>query len=202
MNKGDCNGAGVRLPNGSVENANPLSGARGRALALALLASAALVLAACGARSPSGPEDAAPKTVADFFPIPLGGRPASLQVAVLEPEQARGLMERRDLGADQGMIFVNAYPQQLRFWMHDTPTPLDIGYFAADGELAEIYPLRPFDEQTVASRRGDLQFAVEMNRGWFSAHGVHPGDKLDLKALARALKARGFNPRTFGLQAP
>jgi hypothetical protein len=38
-----------------------------------------------------------------------------------------------------------------------------------------------------------------MNQGWFRANGVQPGAKFDTKALAEALKARGFEPRNFGL---
>jgi uncharacterized protein len=111
----------------------------------------------------------------------------------------RGLMERRDLGRDDGMIFIYDRPQQMSFWMRNTPTPLDIGFFDASGTLQEIYPMHPFDERTVSSRSTQLQFALEMNQGWFSANGVKPGAKLDLKALADALKARGFELKQFGL---
>ena len=41
---------------------------------------------------------------------------------------------------------------------------------------------------------------MEMNQGWFEFNGVKPGAKLDLKALAAALKARGFAPRDYGLE--
>ena len=122
-----------------------------------------------------------------------------MQVAVLMPEMERGLMGRRDLKSDEGMIFVYQKPQQMTFWMHDTPTPLDIGFFTADGELAEVYPLLPFDERTVASRSRRLQYALEMNQNWYQENGVRPGAKLDMTALAAALKERDFEPRKFGL---
>lgn len=122
-----------------------------------------------------------------------------MQLAVLPHEMERGLMGRRDLGPDEGMLFVYRVPQQMNYWMRDTPTPLAIGFFTAEGELAEIYPLLPFDERTVSSRSGRLQFALEMNQNWYRDHGVKAGAKLDLKALAEALKARDFEPRKFGL---
>ncbi|MBS0662690.1 MAG: DUF192 domain-containing protein [Verrucomicrobia bacterium] len=125
-----------------------------------------------------------------------------MQVAVLPTEMERGLMGRRDLGPDQGMIFVYQQPQVMAFWMHNTPTPLDIGFFLPSGELAEIYPLLPFDERTVRSRGDTLQFALEMNQNWFHGQGLRPGAKLDLKALAAALRARDFDPRKFGLEGP
>ena len=49
---------------------------------------------------------ASPKTVFDHFSVNIGGHPASLQVAVYPQEQERGLMQRPDLGANEGMIFV------------------------------------------------------------------------------------------------
>lgn len=159
----------------------------------------ALVLAAagCGAKAPAPP--AAPKTVADFFAIKVGGQTVRMQLAVLPLEMERGLMDRRDLAPDQGMLFVYRTSQQMTFWMHDTPTPLDIGFFTADGELAEIYQMLPFDEKTIASRSHELRFALEMNQNWYRDNGVKPGAKIDLKALAEALKARDFEPRKFGL---
>ena len=142
---------------------------------------------------------AAPKSVADYFPIQVGGKTVRMQLAVRDAEMQRGLMERRDLGRDDGMLFVYARPQPLQFWMRNTPTPLDIGFFDASGTLQEIYPLHPFDEKTVKSRGDALQFALEMNQGWYRENGVPPGAKLDLKALAEALKARGFDPKKFQL---
>ena len=159
-----------------------------------------LLLAGCGQAETAAP--AAPKTVADFFAIKVGGRTVQMQLAVTGAEMQRGLMERRDLKPDQGMIFVYQQPQVMTFWMHNTPTPLDIGFFRPSGELAEIYPLLPFDERTVRSRGESLQFAVEMNQGWYHAHGLRPGAMLDLKALAAALRARDFDPRKFGIDKP
>lgn len=154
-------------------------------------------LAGCGA----GESDALPasKTVFDHFEIKVGEHTVRMQLAVLEPEMQRGLMERMNLGADEGMLFVYVRPQRMSFWMRNTPLPLDIGFFNAAGELREIYPLHPFDEKPVASHGDALQFALEVNQGWFKANEVRPGAKLDLKAVSAALQARGFELRRFGL---
>ena len=176
----------------------PVSWVRGR-FGVALLATA--LLAACGDGKPSAATaaEAAVKTVSDFFPIKVGDKTVRMQLAVLPSEMEHGLMDRRDLGRDDGMIFVYAKPQQMNFWMHNTPTPLDIGFFDSAGVLREFYPMQPFDETTVASRSDELHYALEMNQGWYRGNGVKPGAQLDLKALAAALKARGFEPRKFGL---
>ena len=163
-----------------------------------LLALALATLTACG----GGKSDslATAKTVADHFDISVGSRTVQMQVAALPDEQQHGLMFRPKLEADEGMVFVFTHPQQMGFWMRNTEIPLDIGYFDAAGELKEIYPMYPHDERSVASRSHAIQFCLEMNQGWYKNHGIKPGDMLDLKALAEALRARGLKPEGAGLK--
>ncbi|HWL14615.1 MAG TPA: DUF192 domain-containing protein [Opitutus sp.] len=177
-----------------MKNANPVcSSIRWLGVLLALLAWA-------GCDEERAPTEQKPKTVADHFEIRVGGKPVQMQLAVLMPEMERGLMERRDLGRDEGMLFVYNRPQQMSFWMRNTPTPLDIGFFNAHGMLEEIYPLYPYDETPVRSRSTLLSLALEMNQGWFRENGVKPGAELDMDALRAALQARGFEPRRYGLE--
>ena len=157
---------------------------------------ALLAVTGCG-RGDAPQAQVARKTMVDFFAIKVGQQSVQLQLAVSMDEMQHGLMERRDLKPDQGMIFIYEKPQQQSFWMRNTPTPLDVGFFDATGELQEIYPMYPFDETPVRSRSKGLKFALEMNQGWFAAHGVKPGTKLDMKALAVALKERGFDPTAY-----
>ena len=186
------------LPNASVKNANPLSNL-GRGFAVALLAIA--LLTGCGdAKRSTAPAVAAPKSVSEIFSIKVGEKIVRMQLAVLDVEQQQGLMDRRDLGRDDGMLFLYVRPQRMSFWMHNTPTPLDIGFFDSSGVLREIYPMQPFDETTIASRSEELRYALEMNQGWYRDNGVKPGAQLELKALAAAMKARGFEPKRFGLE--
>jgi uncharacterized membrane protein (UPF0127 family) len=181
----------ARLPTDSVKNANLVS------LALALCA--ALVFGGCDREAAAPAAPAIPKTVADWFAIKVGDRTVRMELAVLPSEQEHGLMGRRDLGRDEGMLFVFHTPQAMSFWMHNTPTPLDIAYFTPEGALAEVYPAFPFDEKPLPSRNPRLQFVLEMNQGWYRDNGVRPGAQLDLPAVTAALKARGFEAREFGL---
>lgn len=136
-----------------------------------------------------------------FFPFSVGGKELRVQIVVTRDEQQRGLMGRRDLGADDGMIFVYPMPQQMSFWMRNTPTPLDIGFFKEDGTLGEVYPMFPYDETTVSSAGSDYTMALEVNQGWFAKHGIKPGAKADLARLAAALRARGFKPERYSVRA-
>jgi uncharacterized membrane protein (UPF0127 family) len=165
---------------------------------LPVLAAAVFVLlAGCGNEAKKPVEL---KTIEDRFPIKVGQRVVQMQLAILLAESQKGLMYRKTMGADEGMLFLYDVPTQMSFWMRNTELPLDIGFFDSAGELKEIYPLYPHDERSVASRAGNLRFALEMNQGWFRKSGVKPGDKLDLKALTEAVRARGFQPENFGLR--
>jgi uncharacterized membrane protein (UPF0127 family) len=166
-------------------------------LALLLAAVALGAFTACGGKDAAA---AAPKTVDDHFAIKLGARTVQMQIAALPSETERGLMFRSSLGRDEGMLFVFPRAQQMSFWMRNTTVALDIGYIDSAGVLREIYPMYPLDERPVPSRARDLQFALEMNQGWFKANGVKPGDRLDLAAVRAALVARELRPEAFGLR--
>ncbi|MFA6959768.1 MAG: DUF192 domain-containing protein [Opitutaceae bacterium] len=178
-----------------MKNANPVS----LLFRVLVLMCAVLMTTGCG-RSDSPTDIVEPKTVADFFVVTVGDKPVKMQLAVKQREMERGLMDRRDLKSDEGMLFVYDEGRPQSFWMRNTPTALDIGFFTSDGVLREVYQMYPFDETPVKSRSNALQFALEMNQGWFEFYGVRPGAKLDLKALAAALKARGFDSAVFGLK--
>lgn len=155
-----------------------------------------VLLTACGK------DDAAAggtKTFEERFAIKVGDRTVRAQVALLQDETVRGLMFRKELGADEGMVFVYDRPQRMSFWMRNTTVPLDIGFFDAEGVLREVYPMYPRDERQVVSR-GRVQIALEMNQGWYRSAGVKPGDRIDLEALAAAIRARGLRPDRFGLR--
>lgn len=154
-------------------------------------------LTACGGSETV--KNAAPKTVEDRFAIKIGDRTVQMQIAALPAEMQKGLMFRETMGPDEGMLFIYARPQPMSFWMRNTLLPLDIGFISPDGELKEIYAMYPRDEKSVLSHGHYLQFALEMNQGWFRQAGVKPGAKLDLKAVADALRARGLNPASVGL---
>jgi len=178
-----------------VKNANPVSSLL-RALMIVTLLS---LTTGCG----RGDATRAPtevKTVADFFTVSVGTKPVRMQLAIKPREMEHGLMGREDLKSDEGMLFLYEEPQRMSFWMRNTPTPLDIGFFTADGVLKEIYQMYPFDETPVMSRSTELRFALEMKQGWFEFNGMKPGSKLDLKTLAEAIKARGFEPAAYGVK--
>lgn len=173
-----------------MKNANPLC----RITAVLCLVSLLFALAGCG-----GADDATggPEPIQTTFPIKVGAATVHLQIALSDAEMERGLMFREDLRGNQGMLFVYKRPQSMSFWMRNTPTPLEIAFFTSDGVLREVYSLIPFNENPVKSKRDDLQYAMEVSQGWFDFTGVKPGDRIDLKAVAAAVKARGYSLKDY-----
>ena len=157
----------------------------------------ATLMTACGAEKAPQAEI---KPASTYFPIGIGAKTVQLQVAALPNETRQGLMHRRDLKPDDGMVFVFPSGEQRGFYMRNTPTPLTIGYFDTDGILREKYDMHPFDETTVSSRSRQIQFCVEMQQGWYERNGVKTGARLDMKALVAAMKARGLDPIEFGMR--
>ena len=125
-------------------------------------------LAACGAKGQH----------LEAAPLVVDGHEIAVEIADEPEERTQGLMHRASLQPDHGMLFV--YPSEaLRsFWMKDTPLPLSIAYISAGGRIVHIADMAPFDTSAVSSQY-PAQYALEMEQGWFAAHGVATGDKVD-----------------------
>lgn len=158
---------------------------------------AILFLTACDDASNS-PESG--KTMETWFPLSVGGSPIEAQLAVSLAEKRKGLMYRQELPAERGMLFIYPTPQRVTFWMANTPLPLDLGLFDSEGVLKEIHRLVPYDTTKVRSHSREIQFALEMNRGWFAGKGLYPGSVLDLTAVSEATRRSGLNPAELGLE--
>ncbi len=132
------------------------------------------------------------KSFDTVFEIPVGAKILKSEIAITASEKAKGLMFRKSLGQDNGMIFVLGTPQQASFWMKNTEIPLDIAFIAQDGTITEIKKLYPFNLNSVKSSRNDIHFCIETNAGWFAKNNVSVGDKIDMQKLGKAIKLRSI----------
>jgi len=105
---------------------------------------------------------------------------ATVEVADDEQTIARGLMGRDALPRDSGMYFVYKESAVRTFWMKNTRIPLSIAFIDADGVIASIKDMEPFDE-TLVSSEVEVKDALEMNQGWFAANDVRKSDRAELK---------------------
>ncbi len=99
------------------------------------------------------------------------------EVAHTPAQRQLGLMFRRDLGANDGMLFVFEQPSRQCFWMKNTPTPLSIAFIADDGTIVNLADMAPETEQSHCSAK-PVRYALEMNQGWFAQRGIKAGSKL------------------------
>jgi len=157
-----------------------------------------LLIALCGC-SPEPSETKTPATVDTWLPLRIGTREIEVQIALSRAEQAKGLMNRASIPENGGMLFAYRAPVPMSFWMANTSIPLDIGFFDDSGQLVEVRRMVPYDTGRTQAHAHNLQYALEMNTGWFSKNGIYPGTRMDMQALAAALKARGANPALFGI---
>lgn len=101
----------------------------------------------------------------------------SVAIADTTYKQAVGLMNRKTLPADQGMLFVFYRDESRDFWMKDTYIPLDQVYIDSGGAIVDINRnARPLDTAMYISR--PCRYVVEVNGGYCDRHGIDIGDKV------------------------
>lgn len=106
--------------------------------------------------------------------------PQAFKVQFADSEQTReiGLMFRKDMPSDEGMIFEFFQPQPVAFWMRNTILPLDIIFISGDGHILNVAAnARPFDETPLPSA-GDARAVLEINAGLATRLGIKAGDKI------------------------
>jgi len=110
--------------------------------------------------------------------VTIGGVPIVVEIADTDALRQLGLMNRDSLAENAGMLFVYPNEQILSFWMRNTRMPLDIAFIDRSGRIVNIEQMEPQTDTTHESR-GPAMYALEMEWGWFSAHGVEAGDRLE-----------------------
>lgn len=124
------------------------------------------------------------ETATDTFPL-------TVEVARSEAQRTQGLMERRTLSEDAGMIFLFEEPQgpEEGFWMFRTRIPLDIAYLDGEGRIVAIRQMEPCQSTYAQACRAEssgyapgapYSAALEVNRGWLEERSVGVGDRVVL----------------------
>jgi len=99
------------------------------------------------------------------------------ELAVTPQQQATGMMFRREMPGNEGMLFVNEEPGVRCFWMRNTLIPLTIAFIADDGTIVNLADMKPLDESSHCSTK-PVRYALEMKQGWFDKRGIKAGFKL------------------------
>ncbi len=100
--------------------------------------------------------------------------------AVTESARQRGLMYRKEMPEDEGMLFSWPVTRPLSFWMKNTCLPLDMLFIDADGFIVNILEQVP-TLNTLPRRSGcPARHVLEVNAGWARRHGVRPGQRVEI----------------------
>ena len=99
------------------------------------------------------------------------------EVAADMATRSRGLMFRKSLAPNAGMVFVFDEASQHCMWMKNTLIPLSVAFLDDNGTIINIENMAPQTEDTHCAAR-PARYALEMDRGWFAARGIKPGTKL------------------------
>jgi uncharacterized protein len=99
------------------------------------------------------------------------------EVAADFTSRAQGLMYRKQLPSNAGMLFVFDQPGEQCMWMKNTLIPLSVAFMDDAGTIINIEDMAPQTEDSHCARR-PARYALEMNGGWFAARGIKPGTRL------------------------
>jgi uncharacterized membrane protein (UPF0127 family) len=99
------------------------------------------------------------------------------ELAARPVERQIGLMNRKSMPTNDGMLFVFERSEMHCFWMRNTLIPLSIAFLDDDGSIVNIADMKALDETSHCPAKA-VRFALEMNVGWFERRGIKPGSKL------------------------
>jgi len=136
-----------------------------------LLASLALALFGSLAAAQDGPQKLS------AIDISAGMHVLHVEVAKTPEEHSIGLMFRKTMPTNDGMLFIFDRAGQQCFWMKNTLLPLSVAFISDDGSITNIEDMKPQTLDSHCSTK-EVRFVLEMNDGWFAKRGIKPGMKL------------------------
>lgn len=156
---------------------------------LPVLLLAAALSVGCG----GGAGDERPPAASGGLPVVtlrVGDTAVRAEVARTPQEMERGLGFRDSLPEDAGMLFVFNFPARFQFWMRGMRFGLDFIWIGEDGAVREVTadvppePGVPDQQLRRYQPAEDVRYVLEVNAGFAARHGVAPGDRVDLSAVA------------------
>ena len=99
------------------------------------------------------------------------------EVAATDASRSRGLMFRKELAPNHGMLFVFEQANVQCFWMRNTLLPLSIAFMLDDGTITNIADMAPMTENSHCST-APVRYTLEMEQGWFAKRGITAGKKI------------------------
>ncbi|GAB1393719.1 hypothetical protein MASR1M60_18830 [Rhodocyclaceae bacterium] len=99
------------------------------------------------------------------------------EVAATPQNRAQGLMHRKAMDNQRGMLFVFTHDAAHCMWMKNTLIPLSVAFLDSSGRILNIAEMKPHSEDNHCATK-PARYALEMNSGWFAQRGLQAGDVL------------------------
>ncbi|MBO9098672.1 MULTISPECIES: DUF192 domain-containing protein [unclassified Rhizobium] len=109
----------------------------------------------------------------------------TVEVAVSGPQREYGLMFRRQMAADHGMLFDFDKAQHVQMWMENTVLPLDMLFVDTAGGVTHIVENAVPYSQTIIDSGGPVKYVIELNGGIVKKLGLAVGDKVSSPTIAK-----------------
>ena len=106
------------------------------------------------------------------------------EVASTDASRSRGLMFRKELAPNHGMLFVFDQANVQCFWMRNTLTALTAAFVDEDGTIVNLEDMKPMSDDSHCSKK-PVRFVLEMNQGWFAKRNIQAGFKLSGPAFTK-----------------
>jgi uncharacterized membrane protein (UPF0127 family) len=110
--------------------------------------------------------------------LTISGHPIVAEVAATDPDRTQGLMYRRMLPENRGMLFVFPQTAMHAMWMMNTYIPLSVAFLDESGVVVNIEDMEPHTRTTHGATR-PARYALEANLGWFRKRGIKAGAKVE-----------------------
>jgi uncharacterized membrane protein (UPF0127 family) len=107
----------------------------------------------------------------------------SIEIAATPQQQEQGLMFRREMAADAGMLFIFPQVKTAEFWMHNTLIPLDMIFIGKDMKVAGIVANAEPKTDTLRKVDAPSLYVLEVNGGYCASHGVVDGAKVTFENI-------------------
>lgn len=107
----------------------------------------------------------------------------TVEIAEKDRDRQRGLMYRKAMPQDHGMIFWFAEKSDHSFWMHNTCIPLDMLYLDDDGLVVGIEENTPTMSDDTFDVGCESRYVLEVNAGFTQAHGIAPGQRVKIEGI-------------------
>lgn len=149
-------------------------------LRFALLVAPLLLFGACSSDEPDPEDTSFQKEGRLAFLQPNGDtlRAIDIEIADTDEERQRGLMHRRSLGYNRGMLFIFDEVDDGGMWMRNTPLPLDIVFAAPDSQVINIARrTTPFSDETIEPA-APRKFVVEVRAGFANRFGLSDSTRI------------------------